>query len=167
MGMWSAFVAITLTAAAMTATGQGSALAADKPAADVNKPGETRTERDAREGAKDRRDVRPHPGGLVEANWVIGSLVHDASGKELGRIESVWVDPKDGQVKEVIVSIGAIMGVGGKDKVVAWKDLNLAWKDQKLFVTVDQAALRDAYQTKMDREDRGPAASPATSPKKR
>ena len=59
------------------------------------------------------------------------------------------------------------MGVGGKDKVVSWNDLKIEWKDQKLFVSADPKALRDAYQTKMDRDDRGPAASPATSPKKR
>ena len=86
-------------------------------------------------------------------------------GKDLGKIKEVWVDPKNGQAKEVVVSTGATLGVGGKDKVLSWNDLTIAWKDQKLFVSADPNALRDAYESKMDREDRGPAASPATKPK--
>ena len=129
----------------------------------VDQPTEKRTQSTARD---DRREMRPHPGGLVEAKWLLGEKLHDVDGKDLGRIEEFWLDPKTGQVKDVIVSIGATMGIGGKDKVIAWKDLKIDWKDQKIFVSANPNALRDAYQTKMDREDRGPAASPATSDKK-
>lgn len=156
MRTFSAFLALALSAAVVTAAG----------AADDKRPSDTRkTERDVQK--QDRKEVKPHPGGLVEASWLIGTKVHDAQGKDLGEIEALWLDPKTGQVKDVILSVGTTLGVGGKNKVVAWKDLSLAWKDQKLFVSVDPTALRDAYQTKMDRDDRGPAASPATSNKKR
>ena len=157
---------LTVALAGIAIGAWGPAYAADTKArsADVDKPAETSTKSSARD---DHRDVRPHPGGLVEASWLIGAKVHDADGKDLGKIESLWLDPKTGQVKEATVTIGATMGVGGKDKVVDWKDVKLAWKDQKPFVSVDPRALRDAYQTKMDRDDRGPAASPKTSaPKK-
>ena len=156
MRIFSTFLALALGAIVATTAG----------AADDKKPTDTRkTERDVQK--KDRKEVKPHPGGLVEANWLIGTKVHDAQGKDLGDIEEIWLDPKTGQVKDVVLSIGTTMGVGGKNKVVAWKDLTMAWKDQKLFVSVDPTALRDAYQTKMDRDDRGPAASPTTSGKKR
>ena len=157
---------LTMTLTAATIGWAGTAMAADTKsrAKDVDKPGETRTESSARE---DRRDMRPHPGGLVEAKWLLGAKVHDADGKNLGKIEEFWIDPKTGQIKEAIVTMGATMGVGGKDKVVAWNDLKIAWKDQKVHVTVDPKAMRDAYQTKMDREDRGPAASPRTPDKKK
>jgi sporulation protein YlmC with PRC-barrel domain len=144
------------------------AVAADKSAKDAERPTDTRTtERDARQAEQRKADVQPHPGGLVEASWLIGTRIHDHQGKELGKIEHLWLDPKDGRVKDVIVSVGATLGVGGKDKVVSWNDVKLAWKDQKLFVSVDPNALRDAYQVKMDREDRGPAASPRTAPSTR
>ena len=157
MRTWSAFLALALGAVVATTAG----------AADDKRPTDTsRTERDARREFSDRKEIKPHPGGLVEASWLIGSRVHDPQGKTLGKIESIWLDPKDGHVKEVTLSIGATLGVGGKDKIVAWNDLKLAWKDQKLFVSVDPTALRDAYQTKMDRDDRGAAASPATSSKR-
>jgi hypothetical protein len=49
---------------------------------------ETRTtESNARQRADDRRDIRPHPGGLVEAGWLIGTRVYDGTGKDLGKIE--------------------------------------------------------------------------------
>jgi len=156
----------TFALAGLVAGAWGTATAADKSrATSVDKPAETRTESTARD---DRREMRPHPGGLVEAKWLLGAKLHDADGKDLGKIEEFWIDPKTGQIKEAIVAIGATMGVvGGKDKVVAWNDLKINWKDQKLYVSVDPRALRDAYQTKMDREDRGPAASPRTPDKKR
>ena len=158
MRTWNAMLALALSAVVATAAG----------AADDKKPTDSRaTQHDARTDAADRKEMKPHPGGLVEASWLIGAAVHDAQGKDLGKIESVWLDPKDGRAKEVTLSVGATMGVGGKNKIVEWKDLKLAWKDQKLFVSVDPTALRDAYQTKMDREDRGPAASPATNRKQR
>lgn len=129
-----------LALASMVVAGLGSsaasdtAQAADSRKTQVDQPAETRTESSAR---ADRREMRRHPGGLVEAKWLIGAKLHDADGKDVGRIKEFWVD------------------------------LKLEWKNQKLFVSADPKALRDAYQTKMDREDRGPAASPATSNKKR
>ena len=160
----------TLALAGLAAGAWGSidaATAADPKTkgTNVEQPAEKRTQSTARD---DKREMRPHPGGLVEANWLLGAKLHDADGKDLGRIEEFWMDPKTGQVKDVIVSVGATMGkVGGKDKVIKWSDLKIDWKDQKIFVSAHPNALRDAYQTKMDREDRGPAASPATTNKKR
>ena len=165
MTMSKRILTLALAAAAAGAWGTyDTAQAAEtKAKSAVDQPAEKRTESTARD---DRREMRPHPGGLVEAKWLLGSKLHDADGKDLGRIEEFWLDPKTGQVKDVIVSVGATMGVGGKNKVVGWKDLKIEWKDQKVHVSASPNALRDAYQTKMDREDRGPAASPATSEKK-
>lgn len=176
MRIWKTSIVIAVAGVAVAASGSmegwGSAAAADKPraadksrAADVDKPSDTRTtESNVR---RDDSAMRPHPGGLIEANWLIGTRLHDASGDEIGKIAHLWLDPKTGQVKDVIVSMGATLGVGGRDKVIAWKDLKINWKDQKLFVSADPKALRDAYQTKMDRDDRGPAASPRTPERRR
>jgi sporulation protein YlmC with PRC-barrel domain len=110
--------------------------------------------------------IREHPGGLVQANWLIGSRVHDAEGRDIGKIEELWLDPKDGRVKDVIVSVGATLGVGGRDRLVAWKDVTVAWRNQKVHVSIDPNALRHATEVEKDRIDRGPAASPRTTPKR-
>jgi sporulation protein YlmC with PRC-barrel domain len=157
---------ISAAVAAALALGGTLAVAADRNRADnADKPSDSRvTERGAGTAKEREAQIRPHPGGLIEASWLIGTDVHDANGKAIGEIKHLWLDPKDGRVKDVIVSVGEKLGVGGRDKVVAWSDVKIAWKDQKLFATVDPSALRDAQQARMDREDRGPAASPRTSP---
>jgi sporulation protein YlmC with PRC-barrel domain len=155
-------------APALADEGKKPAAATDvRKGVDDRRPAETRNEADARrEDARARDDknaMRPHPGGLIEANWLIGSRLHDTEGRDIGKIQHIWIDPKDGRAKEVVVSVGATLGIGGKDKVVAWKDLNVAWKDQKLYVTVDQKAMRDVAEVYKDRNERGPAASPDTT----
>ena len=102
----------------------------------------------------------------MQANWLIGSRVHDADGRDIGKIEELWLDPKDGRVKDVIVSVGTTLGVGGRDRLVAWKDVTVAWRNQKLRVSVEPNALRHATEVEKDRTDRGPAASPRTTPKR-
>src|SRR3954469_849392 len=91
---------ITGALAALTLASWSPALAADgKRATNADTPPNTRTERSAR-NQNDKDALRPHPGGLVEANWIIGARLHDADGKDLGKIEEVWLDPKTGQAKE-------------------------------------------------------------------
>ena len=159
---------ITIALAGLALTTWGPAWAADpKATGSADKAAERRTESSARRDDAGKDAVRPHPGGLVQTKWLIGAQVHDTDGKDLGKVAEIWLDPKTGQAKEVIVSVGSTLGVGGKNKVISWNEMQIAWKDQKLFLTADPRALRDAYQTKMDREDRGPAASPATAPSRR
>ncbi|HYE94043.1 MAG TPA: PRC-barrel domain-containing protein [Terriglobales bacterium] len=157
--------ALSALVAGALALGGSLATAADKRG--VDKPTDSRTtERDARDAAERRDKIQPHPGGLVEAKWLMGETFHDPQGKDLGKIAELWLDPKDGRVKEVGVTMGEAFGIGGRTKVVAWNDVKIAWKDQKILLTVDPNALRDAYQVKMDKDDRGPAASPRTAPKR-
>ena len=50
-------------------------------------------------------DVKPHPGGWIQAEWLKGRPVVNATGKEMGKIEEVWMDPKNGRVKELVVEV--------------------------------------------------------------
>jgi sporulation protein YlmC with PRC-barrel domain len=101
-------------------------------------------------------DIRPHPGGLIQAEWLKGRPVVNADNKDMGKIEEVWFDPKDGRVKELIVSIGGFLGIGDKHKVVDYKDVRIAWENQKLIVRMDENALRQSRRY----EGAQPAASP-------
>jgi sporulation protein YlmC with PRC-barrel domain len=100
--------------------------------------------------------VRPHPGGLIQAEWLKGRPVINAENKDIGKIEEVWFDPKDGRVKELIVSVGGVLGIGDKQKVVDYKDVRIAWENQKLVLRMDENALRQARRY----EGPQPAASP-------
>jgi PRC-barrel domain protein len=64
--------------------------------------------------------------------------------------------PKDGRVKEVIVSVGGFLGIGERHRILPWQD-----------VRVSESALRRArvYEDPSDR-DRQPAASPGIEQKR-
>ena len=162
MSRWTQLVVTVVVSGAVT-TGavaqeqkQPAGTRADQPAETRNKASERGVDRDA---------LQPHPGGLVQSKWLIGSRIHDAEGRDIGRIDELWINPKDGRIQDVIVSMGTTFGVGGRDRVVSWRDVKLAWKDQKLFVTVDPRALRHATEVDKDRTERGAAASPRTGEK--
>ena len=80
----------------------------------------------------------------------------NATGKEMGKIEEVWIDPKDGRVKEVVVGAGGFLGIGEKQSVLPWKDVRMFWKNQQLVVEVNEQTLRAAE----TRDRRQPSASP-------
>jgi len=152
---------ILTTAAVLALPLAPPAFAADekKPAADEKRPARSTATTD-----RDKDALRSHPGGLIEAKWLVGSPVRNADGQDMGKIEEVWLDPKSGQVKEVVVGVGGFLGIGDKQKLVQWKDLTVAWKDQKLLVVMDQNTLRDAPRHEAATTRRAGGSSPSASP---
>jgi sporulation protein YlmC with PRC-barrel domain len=105
-------------------------------------------------------EPRPHPGGLVEANWLIGRPVVNENSREIGKVESMWVDPKDGRIKELVISVGGVLGIGDKHKKVPWQDARIEWQKQKAIVRLSDAQVRAAERYE------APAASPRTDTKR-
>jgi len=103
----------------------------------------------------ERAAIREHPGGLIQAEWLHHRAIKDDQGRDLGKIQEVWFDPKSGRVKEVVVSVGGFLGIGDKHRVLPYEDLRVQWEKQDLVVRADEAALKRArvYETQ-------PAASP-------
>lgn len=139
-----------------------------QPSFAVDKPARAeRGERRAESAA-----VRQHPGGLIQSDWLQRRAIKDDQGRELGKIEEVWLDPKDGRVKEVVVSVGGFLGIGDKHRILPWRDVQVTWEKQDLVVRVSETALRRARvyeESGREAADRGrqPAASPETRPKRR
>ena len=102
-------------------------------------------------------EIRPHPGGLIQAEWLKGRPVVDSGGKEMGKIEEVWFDPKDGRVKEVIIGAGGFLGIGEKQSILPWNDVRIIWKNEKLVAEVNEQKLRAAATRERGKE---PSASP-------
>jgi sporulation protein YlmC with PRC-barrel domain len=92
-------------------------------------------------------------GVLVDANSIIGATVR-AQGKDIGKVERLMVDPKDGRVKTVVVQMGGTLGVGGKSVAMPWESVKLAQDGDKIVVSAEQQMLEQA-----------PAASPRTDSK--
>ena len=92
-------------------------------------------------------------GVLVDANSIIGATVR-AQGKDVGKVERLMVDPKDGRVRSVVVQQGGTLGMGGKSVSIPWESVKVGQDGDKIVVTAEQRMLEQA-----------PAASPRTDSK--
>jgi sporulation protein YlmC with PRC-barrel domain len=163
-------LAIALAATAFTAfaTVDGRAqTTTDRPATrDADRKTDTTRSADKRPAFKMDQE-------LWESKQLIGTRVKSGEGKDIGEIDQLLVDPKDGKIAHAVVGIGGIAGIGEQKVVVKWSDLKVAMDpgQKKPVATVSQTALDSAprYDRRaatVDR-DKSPAASPGTSPDKK
>jgi len=92
-------------------------------------------------------------GVLVDANSIIGATVR-VQGKDVGKVERLMVDPKDGRVRTVVVQQGGTLGMGGKSVSMPWESVKVGQDGGRIVVTAEQQMLEQA-----------PAASPRTDSK--
>jgi sporulation protein YlmC with PRC-barrel domain len=134
---------------------------ADKPA--VTAPGD--------KPAATTRETFKHMPGMHESSDLIGTRVKDTQGKDLGEIDQLLIDPKEGKVTHAVIGVGGLAGIGEKQVVVSWSDLKLATDHRggKAVVTMDRASLDRAprYEKRAmaEERERAPAASPPTTPR--
>lgn len=97
------------------------------------------------------------PGGgdfLIDASSVVGSTVRASDGKDLGKVDRLMIDPRDGRVRTVVISMGGTLGMGGKTVSMPWESVRLARDGDKLVVVGDPQGLEQA-----------PSASPPSDSK--
>ncbi len=58
------------------------------------------------------------------ATGVLGRAVHDADGRDIGRIVDVVVDPAS-QARPIVVDVGGFMGVGSRRIAVSWSSVHV------------------------------------------
>ena len=92
-------------------------------------------------------------GVLVDTTSIIGATVR-AQGKDVGKVERLMLDPKDGRVRTVVVQQGGTLGMGGKSVSMPWESVKVGQDGDKIVVTAEQQMLEQA-----------PAASPRTDSK--
>jgi sporulation protein YlmC with PRC-barrel domain len=104
-------------------------------------------------------------GVQIQGSSLIGSEVRTSDGKDLGKVHDVMVDPQDGRIASVVISMGGTLGVGGKQMTVPWNAVQVGRDQQKVVVTLQQqvmpAAPRAQDQQRTDQSS--PAASPPSS----
>src|SRR2546423_15688250 len=72
-------------------------------------------------------DVKPHPGGWIQAEWLKGRPVVNATGKEMGRMEGAWIDPKAARVRGAVAGAGGSPGMGEKQSGLPGKAVRIFW----------------------------------------
>jgi sporulation protein YlmC with PRC-barrel domain len=102
-------------------------------------------------------------GVLIDSGSLIGSAVRDAQGKDLGKVSRLMIDPKEGKVQSVVVSMGGTLGMGGNSVAMPWDQVKIAQDQGRLVVTVDQQMLQQAPKAQSGGDKNSPSASPANT----
>ena len=89
------------------------------------------------------------PSGVqIDSKSLVGSTVRGEDGKDVGKVANVMIDPSDGKVTALVVTMGRTVGVGGtgvtlngKDITVPWDGVKVGRDRDKFVVTLLQSAL--------------------------
>jgi sporulation protein YlmC with PRC-barrel domain len=95
----------------------------------------------------------------IRASKMIGSSVYDAQNLDIGKVEDVILN-RDGRVAAVVVDVGAVLGMGGKDVAVRLSDIKTDNNRLTLDITKERLQQAQAYQ--LENPDTGAGSS--TSP---
>ena len=95
----------------------------------------------------------------IRASKMIGSSVYDVQNRDIGKIQDVILNP-DGRVAAVVVDVGAVLGMGGKDVAVHLSDIKADNNRLTLDITKERLQQAQAYQ--LENPDTGAGSS--TSP---
>lgn len=116
-----------------------------------------------------QRDTWTHTQALHDTRDIIGVRIKNSQGKDIGEIDALMLDPKNGRITHVVVGVGGFVGIGEKQVIVPWADVKVSMDHNRMVVNMDQPTLERAprYERKLltsDRDRTAPAASPATAP---
>jgi sporulation protein YlmC with PRC-barrel domain len=97
----------------------------------------------------------------MRASKVIGSTVYDSQGAKIGDIKDLILD-HDGRVANVVVDVGAFLGMGGKYVAVSMSDLTLKRNHMTLDRTKAQLKEAQAYTLERPNTETGSSSMPTT-----
>ena len=102
--------------------------------------------------------------GEMAGSAIIGAKVHDDSGSTIGKIDELYLDD-NGAIKVVVVTVGGVMGVGGRDVAVKWSDIKFQRDGKSVLLTTSLS--KDALTAMPDYKDqrRQPESAAATAPR--
>jgi sporulation protein YlmC with PRC-barrel domain len=78
------------------------------------------------------------PGVLVGSDSLVGSTVRDASGRDIGKVNRLMIDPAEGKVASVIIATGGTLGVGANLISVPWGSVKVGQDRGRVIVTASQ-----------------------------
>ena len=82
--------------------------------------------------------------GVVDAGKIIGCKVENSKGENLGKIESLTLDLREGRIAYAVLSFGGFLGMGDKLFPVPMEALQYGAETGKCVLDVDKEALKDA-----------------------
>jgi sporulation protein YlmC with PRC-barrel domain len=97
----------------------------------------------------------------IRASKMIGANVYDRQNQKLGTVQDLVLD-KDGRVAAVVVSVGSVAGVGGKNVAVRMSDIKTDNNRLALDKTKQQLDQAANYQLTDQMTGAGKGPSPVT-----
>ena len=84
---------------------------------------------------------------LIGSDRVEGTAVYGSKGDKIGTVERVLIEKRGGQVRDVEISVGSFLGMGGELHNLPWEkfDYNTDLDGYQLDVTEDQLKSAPTY----------------------
>jgi uncharacterized protein YrrD len=80
----------------------------------------------------------------MTAATLTGDAVRNSAGEDLGKIEDIMLDVRNGQIAYAVLSFGGFLGVGNKLFAVPWSALTLDTDNECFVLDVSKERLKDA-----------------------
>ena len=95
----------------------------------------------------------------IRASKMLGSSVYDLQNRKIGSVKDLVLD-KDGTVAGVVIDVGSLLGMGGKDVAIRLSDI----KTDNNRLTLDRTKEQLQQMAEYRLENRNPGAGTSTSP---
>ena len=82
--------------------------------------------------------------GVVSASRIIGEAVVTRQNENLGKIQELVIDAREGRLAYAVLSFGGFMGMGNKLFALPWGAFEFANTENKLILNVDKEKLKAA-----------------------
>jgi len=89
----------------------------------------------------EQSDLNPE---VLSATSIIGDTVRNHQGEDLGDIEELMINLRDGCIAYAVLSFGGIAGLGDKLFAIPWKALSLRPDEHTFILDVRKEKLEDA-----------------------
>lgn len=90
-------------------------------------------ELDNRTSVNHEGPVANTPAERLTATSIIGDRVENPQGEDLGKIDNLMIDIREGRVDYAVLEFGSFLGIGGKLFAIPFRELRLD-ADRKVFV---------------------------------
>jgi sporulation protein YlmC with PRC-barrel domain len=101
----------------------------------------------------------------IKSKSLIGSTVRNRDGKDLGKVADLVIEPSDGRISGVVISMGGVAGVGARDITVPWNSVQVTRDQRSLVLTLQQDPLQPAPARADDKKGSEGQASPSDQKK--
>src|SRR5262245_35635223 len=106
----------------------------------------------------------------MRADKLIGTSVYNTEGEEVGTVKDIVFD-KDGKIVGVVLKVGGLLGIGGKDVGIKWDEVQISPTEELMTISYNKDQLevapdfktQDAMKTESNQATPQPAPSSSTT----